>query len=167
MGFFSLVRCIYDITIDKPFEHASSFTLLANSSINANFAKSSSQIKLSSSGGGQTSFESTFSDIGNTLLISATPDEGKIFKSWEILKSFQYQVEISNSLISPSKSVFFINSKERPGLTFFKEFTYTFYFEQGQSEQFYFSTSANSDSSKSEELLSNTTRAASNNSISF
>ena len=85
---------LLNTTIDKPFEHASSFTLLANSSINANFAKSSAQIKLSSSSGGQTSFETTFSDIGNTLLISATPDEGKIFKSWEILKSFQYPVEI-------------------------------------------------------------------------
>ena len=76
-------------------------------------------------------------------------------------------METSNSLISQSKNVFYIDSKERPTLTFFKGFTYTFNFASGQSEQFYISSSPTSDVNSQNELIESTTRSPSSNSVSF
>ena len=87
-------------------------------------------------------------------------DSNKAFKEWEILKEFNYEVETSNSSVAQSQLVYFLNSQERPSLTFYKGFTYIFNFQQNQGEDFYISNSPSSSSDSTGELTAGITRSA-------
>ena len=155
-------------TIGNPFEVSSEFILTSDSTVNANFSKSQITVRVSTENGGTVSFNQKSVEYGESVAISASPNDGMDFTQWEILKSFDYNVTIETSLVSGNHNTYFLNNQERPALTFYKGFTYSFNLPAEQTDNFYISSSPISSSNAIGDLSSQLSRTnVLNSSVSF
>ena len=148
------------LTISNPLETSSEFILATDSIVNANFAKSPFKVQLSANSGGGVSFSEKSFEHGETVSISAIPNSDMDFASWEILRSYEYELTVNASGVSANRNVYYLNGQERPALSLYRGFSYIFKFPDGAENDFYLSSSPISTSDANGDLSASLSKSS-------
>lgn len=91
-------------------------------------------------------------DYGTNLTLTADPDDNYTFVGWDLIKDINFHIGREQSAVHPAETKLFINNQESPELSLIRGFTYHFDCNLSSGDEFFLSTSSDSNDTDSHYL---------------